>query len=501
MLSYLNNIFSWYITKRISQIEYFKNNPTEVQEKTLNNLLYKAKNTEIGVKYKFSTINNYSDFKNRIPLCKYDDIEIDIKRLYKGEENIFWPGKIKWFASSSGTTSGKSKLIPISKDSLIECHYKGGKDLLALYYTSNPKTQLFKGKHLILGGNTKLTYSDTKSYFGDLSAIIIDNLPWWCEWRRTPKKEITLLENWEEKIKAIAETSINDDVYILAGVPSWTLVLLNYILKQNSTDNINDIWPNLELYFHGGINFSPYKQQFSNIIQNSNMNYVQTYNATEGLFAVQDILGNDDMLLMLDYGIFYEFIDIEYLDIGNTILLEDVELEKQYAIIISSNTGLWRYFIGDTIIFTNLSPFRIKVIGRTHEHLNAFGEKLITDNTDKAIEYAMKETNSSLIEYSVAPIYMNNKNAGAHQWIVEFKKSPNNLEYFTKILDNKLKSLNSDYKIKRTNDLTLKKPLITIVKTDSFYKWMKNRNKLGGQNKVPRLSNSRKYIDEIIALS
>jgi hypothetical protein len=494
-----NSIFSWYIKKRIHQIELFKKYPFEVQQETLLRLLKKAKNTEIGKAYDYQSIHSISDFKNRIPLQKYEDIYPFIKRSINGEKNILWPSPIKWYAKSSGTTTGKSKFIPVSKEALEECHYKGGKDLLALYYVNYPETKLFKGKHLIIGGSSTINYLNKDSYFGDLSAIIVKNLPWWCEWRRTPNKKITLIPEWEEKIAKLASTTIHEDVYILAGVPSWTLILLEYILKENNVKNILEIWPNLELYMHGGVNFEPYKQQFNNLIPKKEMNYVQTYNASEGFFGIQDLKNSSNMLLMLDYGVFYEFVPINELqkEQPKTLTINEVKTNEQYALVISSNAGLWRYLIGDTIKFTSVNPFRFEITGRTKHFINAFGEELIIENTDTAIIIAAEKTNTIVLEYTVAPIFMN-KNSGAHEWLIEFEVVPENINAFIEVLDLTLKNLNSDYEAKRSKNLILNLPVIRPLKKGMFYGWLKSKGKLGGQNKVPRLSNNREYVDEII---
>ena len=494
-----NSIFSWYIKKRIHQIELFKKYPFEVQEETLLKLLKKAKNTEIGKTYEFNSINSISEFKNRVPLQQYEDVFPFIERSINGEKNILWPSPIKWFAKSSGTTTGKSKFIPVSRESLEECHYKGGKDLLALYYVNNPETKLFKGKHLVIGGSSTINYLNKDSYFGDLSAIIVKNLPWWCEWRRTPNKKITLLPEWEEKISKLAATTIHEDVYILAGVPSWTLVLLEYILKENNVKNILEIWPNIELYMHGGVNFGPYRQQFNNLIPKKGMNYIQTYNASEGFFGIQDLRNSTNMLLMLDYGIFYEFMPVYELKNKQpkTLMLNEVCLNEQYVLVISSNAGLWRYIIGDTIKFTSLDPFRFEITGRTKHFINTFGEELIIENTDIAIITAAEKTNSMVLEYTVAPIFMN-KNSGAHEWLIEFEVIPENMIDFVEILDLTLKNLNSDYESKRHKNLIINFPVIRPLKKGVFYGWLKSKGKLGGQNKIPRLSNDRVYVDEIL---
>jgi len=497
-----NSIFSWLIKKRIHQIELFKQYPIDVQFDVFEQLITTAKDTEFGKQHKFKSIHSYKEFKNNIPLQSYEDIKPYVNRLKQGEQNLLWPTEIKWFAKSSGTSGDKSKFIPVSKEALTASHYQGGKDLLALYYSNHPKTKLFNGKHLILGGSAQINYINNKSYFGDLSAIIVKNLPWWCELRRTPKKEITLMEEWEEKLEKMAESTVKEDVHILAGIPSWTLVLLKKILEKNNTDNILDIWPNLELYMHGGVSFEPYEEQFKAIIQKSDMNYVQTYNASEGCFGIQDRVLADDMLLMLDYGIFYEFIPMDEFeqDSPTVINIEDVELDVNYALVISTNAGLWRYVIGDTIIFTSLKPYRFKVSGRTKNYINAFGEEIIIDNAEKAIRTACEKANAQVKEYTACPIFMDNSTAGGHQWLIEFEEEPENLDYFAKVLDMALKSMNSDYEAKRSNSLTLRPPVLQKVKKGTFYAWLKSKGKTGGQNKIPRLSNNRKIVDEILEL-
>lgn len=497
-----NSIFSWLIKKRVHQIDLFKKHPIEVQQELLLSLTQEAKDTEFGKNHSFGSIKSYKDFKKNIPLQTYDDLLPFIERIKAGEQNLLWHTEILWFAKSSGTTNQRSKIIPVSKESLQECHYKGGKDLLGLYYANHPQTRLFTGKHLIIGGSSEINYFNQKSYFGDLSAIIVKNLPWWCEWRRTPSKEIALMSQWEEKLDNMARETVKEDVRILAGVPSWTLVLLKKILKEQNTDNILDIWPNLELYMHGGVNFEPYSNQFKAIIKSEDMNYVQTYNASEGFFGIQDLVNSDDMLLMLDYGIFYEFIEQENWeqDQPETISIEDVELGKTYAIVISTNAGLWRYKLGDTVTFTTLFPHRIRVVGRTSQYINVFGEELMISNVEKAIEETCKTLKCSILDFTVCPIFMSTEDKGGHQWLIDFEKKPENLEQFSTHLDVNLQKLNSDYSAKRTNDLSLQKPTITVLKNGTFYAWLKQKSKLGGQNKIPRLQNDRVFAEEILSI-
>lgn len=503
MAAPFNSIFSWLIKKRVHQIDLFKKHPFEVQRELLSSLLSSASETEFGKRHLFSRLQSFDDFRKSVPLQTYDDLFPFIERLKDGEKGLLWPGEILWFAKSSGTTNQRSKLIPVSKDSLQECHYKGGKDLLGLYYNNHPNTKLFTGKHLIVGGSSEINYLNQNSYFGDLSAIIVKNLPWWCEWRRTPSREIALLSQWEEKLEKMAKETVKDDVRILAGVPSWTLVLLKRILEENGTNNIFDIWPNLELYMHGGVGFTPYQKQFEEILPGTNMNYVQTYNASEGFFGIQDLVKSDDMLLMLDYGIFYEFIPKEewHKEEPQTILLDEVEVGKPYEMVISTNAGLWRYRIGDVISFTNNTPYRFKVVGRTAQYINVFGEELMIDNVENALSVTCETLNCSIKDYTVCPIFMTTENAGGHEWLIEFSVSPSSLQQFTEHLDVNLQKVNSDYAAKRSNDLSLQKPLVRVVKTGTFYDWLKSNNKLGGQNKIPRLRNDRDFAEEILAVA
>jgi hypothetical protein len=495
-----NSVFSWVIKKRIEQIKAFTNNPISTQEKVFTSLVSEAKNTFFGKEHSFNSIKSHKDFVAQIPLRTYEDFTPYIDKAISGQENVLWPGKTQWFSKSSGTTASKSKLVPVSSQAIQDCHYKGGKDLLSIYYHNNPKAKLFNGKHLILGGNTDVNKLNEKSYFGDLSAIIVKNLPFWCEIRRTPNKKIALMDNWDEKIDKMAEAVIKEDVCILAGVPSWMLVLLNKVLEKSGKESLSEVWPNLVFYMHGGVNFEPYKNQFEKLIQNPNLNYYQTYNASEGFFALQNENKANDMLLMLDYGIYYEFIPMDKFrgTDSETITLADVEVGKNYALVISTNAGLWRYIIGDTVRFTSTYPFKIQVSGRTKHFVNAFGEELIIDNTDKAIATTVAKTNSALSEYTVAPVFFNEKSSGAHQWLIEFEKEPNDIVEFTKLLDNELKVLNSDYEAKRFNNMVLKEPQITVVAKGTFHKWLEEKGKLGGQNKIPRLSNDRGLIEELL---
>jgi hypothetical protein len=498
----VNSIASWYLKKRFHQIELFLKYPHDVQNELLLNLIDTAKDTQIGKQYDFASINNYQSFSDRIPISTYEDYQTVIERSRLGEHNIFWPSPINWFAKSSGTTNAKSKFIPVSLESLEDCHYAAGKDLLCMYLNNNEDSQLFTGKSLRLGGSKEF-YKENGTVFGDLSAILIDNLPFWAEFSSTPSNKVSLMSDWDYKMQAIVNETIDENVTSLAGVPSWMLVLLNNVLEHTGKQNLFDIWPNLEVYFHGGVSFTPYVDQYKTILPKKEFKYYEIYNASEGFFAIQDRNNSSELLLMLDYGIFYEFIPIETYGTKNELIipLSEVEKGKNYAIIITTNAGLWRYKIGDTVRFCSLNPYRIKVTGRTKHHINAFGEELIIENTDDALKKACKKTNADIVDYTVAPIFMKGREKGTHEWLIEFKKAPKDINYFNELLDNALKSLNSDYEAKRYNNMTLNKPKINIARTHLFYDWLKEKDKLGGQHKVPRLSNTRIYFDELLKLN
>ena len=500
-LPIINSIATWILKKRIHQIELFIKYPNEVQEELLFNLLKTAENTVIGKEYEFSSIKNYKTFSERVPVSTYEELAPMIKQTRKGAQNVFWPTNIKWFAKSSGTTNAKSKFIPVSNEALEGCHYKASKDLLCLYLNNNEDSQMFLGKSLRLGGSKQM-YENNNTFFGDLSAILIDNMPVWAEFSSTPSSRVSLMSDWETKLPAIINETINDNVTSLAGVPSWMLVLLNKALEETGKENIFDFWPNAEVYFHGGVNFEPYKEQYKKLFPKESFKYYEIYNASEGFFAIQDLNNSSELLLMLDYGIFYEFIPIDTFGTKNQkiIPLSEVEIYKNYAIVITTNSGLWRYLIGDTIRFTSLSPHRIMVTGRTKHHINVFGEELMVENTDKAIAITSKEFNCEVIDYTVAPIFMNGREKGAHEWIIEFKKKPDDIEKFSILLDSTLQELNSDYEAKRNNNITLNSLKINVASEGLFYKWLKNQNKLGGQNKVPRLSNERNYLESILGV-
>lgn len=500
-MAILNSIASWLMKKRMHQIELFKKYPHDVQQEWMLELLHAAAKTEFGKKYDFKSIKNYEQFKHQIPLQNYETLKPFIERTRRGEQNLLWSSDIKWFAKSSGTTD-KSKFIPVSKEFLDGCHYNGGRDMITFQCINNPQTKLFTGKNLALGGSFKTDhFGKHDSFHGDVSAIIIQNLPMWAEYFRAPDASIALMDNWEEKLEKMAQSMANENVTSLAGVPSWMLVLIKRILEIKQATTLKEIWPNLEVYFHGGVSFTPYKQLFENLFNNTNVAFMQLYSASEGFFGIQDERISNEMLLMLDYGIYYEFISFEDIELENppVINLEQVQLNKDYSLLITTNAGLWRYQLGDTIKFTNLSPYRFIISGRTKQYINAFGEELMVHNAELALNTACEKTHAHVLDFTVGPVYMD-KQTGAHQWLIEFEKTPENLDYFTFILDETLKQTNSDYEAKRFNNYVLQLPSVTLMPKGIFYSWLKSKNKLGGQHKVPRLSNDRKMIEEVLSL-
>jgi hypothetical protein len=494
----INSIASWVLKQRIHQIELFLKYPHEVQEELMMNLIRSSEETVIGQKYDFGSIKSYQTFAERVPIATYEDLEPMIELTRKGAQNVFWNTPIKWFAKSSGTTNAKSKFIPVSNEALEDCHYKGSKDLLCMYLNNNENSEMFLGKSLRLGGSSQI-YENNNTYFGDLSAILIENMPIWAEFSSTPSSKISLMSEWETKLTAIINETSNENVTSFAGVPSWMLVLLNRIMTETGKENLMELWPNLEVYFHGGVSFEPYREQYKKILPQNNFKYYEIYNASEGFFAIQDLNYSNDLLLMLDYGIFYEFIPMDTFGTENqkVIRLSDVELFKNYAVVITTNAGLWRYLIGDTIRFTSLSPYRIRVTGRTKHHINVFGEELMVENTDMALAKTCSNIHCEVKDYTVAPIFMKDKEKGAHEWMIEFKKQPDDIRLFQKTLDENLQSLNSDYEAKRYNNMTLNQLKINVARENLFYDWLKENNKLGGQHKIPRLSNERDYLEQL----
>lgn len=497
----VNKVMGLLMKKRMRQIENFIQYPIETQENILYNNLSIARNTEYGKLYGFDEIDTYQEFQNRIPLVTYEEFEPFIEKARKGIPDISWAGKIKWFAKSSGTTNAQSKFIPISDASLEDCHYNAGKMMFAMYLNNHPDTEIFKNKNLRLGGSSEI-YQKYDTHFGDLSAILIDNLPFYAELRNTPNREISLMTEWETKMKAISSSVINEDIGCLTGVPSWMLVLLNHVLADAGKEKLDDVWPMLEVFFHGGISFKPYEENYR-ALTHKELNFYEIYNASEGFFSIQDRSDSKDMLLLLDNGIFYEFIPMEEFDSDHpkVIGLESVEVGKNYAIVITTNGGLWRYVIGDTVRFTSTDPFRIVVTGRTKHYINAFGEELIIENAEEGIKRACEQTSAIVKEFTAAPIFMQGKEKGAHEWLIEFEKMPDDINRFSEILDHSLQDLNSDYEAKRYKNMTLNPLKLNIAKENLFFEWMKSRNKLGGQNKVPRLANTREFIDDLLKMN
>lgn len=485
---------------RYATIEAWMQNPIQSQRDVLQDLVTHAQNSEIGRKYSFDQLFTITKFKQAVPIHEYEDLKPYIERLMLGEQYLLWNTPVYWFAKSSGTTSEKSKFIPITDESLHNCHYQGAKDVLTLYYNRYPESDLLTGKGLVIGGSHQINTLNEDIFYGDLSAVLLQNTPFWSNWLRTPELSIALMDEWESKIEQLAQSTIQEDVTSLSGVPTWTLVLIKRILEITGKATLLEVWPRLEMYLHGGISFTPYKKQFEKLI-GGKINYLNMYNASEGFFAAQNDT-SDDMLLFLQHGIFYEFMPVEEYGKTNpkTIGLKQVELDKNYAPVISTNGGLWRYLIGDTIAFTSLYPFKIKVTGRLKHFINAFGEELIVDNSDQAISRAAAKTGAVVKDYTAAPVYFTEATNGAHEWIIEFEKEPEDLKKFITALDTSLKSLNSDYEAKRYKNIAMKMPVVHSAPQGLFNEWLHAKGKMGGQHKVPRLSNDRKYMEELMEI-
>jgi hypothetical protein len=500
----LNSILTWVMKKRIHQMELFMKYPHDVQEEIFRKLVQAARHTEFGKKYNFNSVATYRQYNEQVPVHSYEQLFPYIERLMRGEQNILWPSEIKWFSKSSGTTNARSKFIPVSEEALEDCHYKGGKDLISIYVNNYPDTKIFDGKGLGVGGSLQVNEYDpsASSHYGDVSAVIMQNLPVWAEFIRTPSLETALMSNWEEKIERMAFETATENVTNIAGVPTWTVLLIQRIVELQGKQSILDVWPNLEVFFHGAVSFTPYRALFKKLIPKPSMAYWEIYNASEGFFGIQDQRDSEEMLLMLDYGIFYEFIPMEEMNTEHprVLRLGEVETGKNYAMIITTNAGLWRYNIGDTVKFTSLNPYRIKISGRTKHFINAFGEEVIVENAESAIAKACEATGAIITNFTAAPVYLDAGKKGGHEWIIEFKQQPHDLVEFTHILDSALRSINSDYDAKRSHNLALVAPQIHAVAEGTFYAWMKSRGKLGGQNKVPRLSNSREYVEDLLKI-
>lgn len=494
----INAIVSYFVKSKIDRIEHFIKNPFQVQNDVFYSLIEKGKNTAFGQEYGFNNINSISDFQRNVPVSTYEELFPFINKMLDGKQNILWNEPVKWFSKSSGTTNDRSKFIPLPEECLEEVHYKGGKDLIAIYLHNNPESKFYLGKGLALGGSLQSNEKGIKS--GDVSAVIMHNLPAWAQLMRTPDLKTALHDNYEEKLDKIIDKTINRNVTNFSGVPTWTYVLIKKILEKTGKSNILEVWPELEWYAHGGVNFEPYRNLFKELIPTEKMHYTEIYNASEGFFAIQDQSNSNELLLMLDYGIFYEFIPMDKFNIGimDAVTLEGVELNTNYAMVISVVGGLWRYSIGDTVKFTSKKPYRIKITGRTKHFINAFGEELMIDNAEQGLKQACLKTGATIKDYTAAPKYFSEEGKGCHEWLIEFEKEPKNLNEFATILDQKLRDINSDYDAKRHKNLALEELKITSALKNTFYNWLKKKNKLGGQNKVPRLSNDRKILEEIL---
>lgn len=494
----LSPLISGLARMRSWRIDAWKNHPIDSQREVLQDLVGSAQYTEFGKKYNFSRLFNIKAFKKTVPIHEYDDIKPYIYRIMNGEQNILWNTPVSWFAKSSGTTSDKSKFIPVTEESLQDCHYKAAKDVLTQYYAFNPDSDLLTGKGLVIGGSHTIHQVNDEVQYGDLSAVLLQNTPFWGSWIRTPELSVALMDEWENKIEKLAHSTIRENVTSISGVPTWTLVLFKRILEITGKSSIAEVWPGLELYMHGGVSFTPYREQFHRLI-GKKINYLEMYNASEGFLAAQADPGEEGLLLFVDHGIFMEFMPVH--EYGKpepeTIGLGEVETGKNYAPVISTNGGLWRYLLGDTIRFTSLKPYRIVVSGRLKHFINAFGEELIIDNTDRAISAASERCGAVVTDYTAAPLYFSDTSNGGHEWLVEFEKEPADLGAFTEVLDNELKRLNSDYEAKRYKNIALRMPTVHAVPKGAFSEWLRSKGKLGGQHKVPRLSNDRTFIEEI----
>lgn len=499
----LKELFYWFLKRRLGQIELFKKEPEAIQQRTLIALLEFAKSTEWGEKYGYTGIQSHHSYTERVPVSTYEDLYPYFERLMKGEQNLLWSSEIRWFSKSSGTTNARSKFIPVSMEALDSCHFQGGKDIMSLYLSNVPDTQVFKGKGLSIGGSLAVNEYDEGSFYGDISAVVMRNLPLWAQFLRAPQLSIALMDRWEEKIEKMAQATMHENITSILGVPTWTIVLIQRILALSGAKNIHEVWPNLEVFVHGAVAFDPYRELFSHLAPSGQMRFMETYNASEGFFGLQDDLSRNDMLLMLDYGVYYEFVPAGHWDEEHpkTLSIGEVEIGKNYAMLISTNAGLWRYKIGDTVKFTSLYPHRIRITGRTKHFINAFGEELIIENAEYAITQASEACGAEIVNFTAAPVYFGSGNKGAHEWAIEFEKLPHDLAQFTEILDEHLRKVNSDYDAKRYMDMALRPPLVHSVAKHTFHQWLKSKGKLGGQNKVPRLSNDRQVIEEVLEVA
>lgn len=499
MYFYIGSIITWFLKQRAGQIQSMMENPMDTQWAVFRYLIQQASHTEWGLKYDYNSIDSYEDFKNRVPITDYDSLKPWIERMMRGEQNLLWPSYVKWFSKSSGTTSDVSKFIPMTKESIEDTHFKVSIDLLTWYCAQFENSNIFEGKGLILGGSHQINRFNEFSSYGDLSAVLMQNMSFLAQFYRTPDLSIALMDDWEQKIEKLARSTVNENVTNISGVPTWTLMLIKRLFEITGKSSLKEIWPSLELYIHGGVSFKPYRAQFQKLINDDRVRYLETYNASEGFFAFQSDWDSPGMLLHLNAGIFYEFIPQSEWNNEHpkTLQLHEVTRDENYALVISTNNGLWRYKIGDTIRFTSLKPFKIEVSGRVKHYINAFGEELIVDNTDRALAETCSLTGARVLDYTAAPVYLTVEERGCHEWLIEFEKEPGDMQAFIRLLDEQLRKVNSDYDAKRSKDIALKAPIIHAVPPQTFYNWLKSKGKLGGQHKVPRLSNTRQYIDEI----
>ena len=502
-MSLTSIISKLYFRPRWKELEHYKQGGAALQNEVLRYLISRGKETEYGQSHYFPMMKGYEDFAKFIPVNTYEELKGDIDRMRHGEKNILWPGEVKWYAKSSGTTNDKSKFIPVTPEGLKNLHYQGGGDVVALYLRNHPESHIFEGRSLILGGSHSPNYDLPNSLVGDLSAILIENINPLANLVRVPKKATALLSDFEIKRERIARETMNKNVTNISGVPSWMLSVLTRVMELTGKTHLEEVWPNLEVFFHGGVAFTPYRKQYEQLITSPNMHYMETYNASEGFFGLQDDPADKSMLLMIDYGVFYEFIPMDEFDKENptVVPLWGVEKDKNYAMLISTSCGLWRYVIGDTVMFTSTNPYKFVITGRTKHFINAFGEELIVDNAEKGLAYACEQTGAEVLEYTAAPVFMDGNAKCRHQWLIEFSKEPEDLNRFTSLLDWKLQEINSDYEAKRYKNITLQHLEIVKARRGLFNDWLKAKGKLGGQHKVPRLSNSRKHIEELLEMN
>ena len=499
----LTKIAKMFFLKRQKELDRYNNEAEALQQKVLRHLLKRGTETEYGRNHLFSTMHSYEDFVRQVPLNTYEELKGDIDRMRHGEKNILWPGQVRWYAKSSGTTNDKSKFIPVSPAGLHDLHYAGGVDSVALYLKNNPKSRMFDGKGLILGGSHAPNYNVSDSLVGDLSAILIENINPLVNLIRVPKKSTALLSDFEVKRERIARETLNKNITNLSGVPSWMLSVLTRVMELSGKVHLEEVWPNIEVFFHGGVAFTPYRPQYKELITSDRMHYMETYNASEGFFGVQSDLSDPAMMLMIDYGVFYEFIPMDEFGTDNptVVPLAGVKTGVNYAMVISTTCGLWRYILGDTVRFTQTDPYKFVITGRTKHFINAFGEELVVDNAEQGLAYACKTTGAEVSEYTAAPVFMDGNAKCRHQWLIEFSRMPQDMDEFVKALDMKLQNINSDYEAKRFKDITLQQLEVVVARKGLFNDWLKKKGKLGGQHKVPRLGNDRKIIDELLEMN